>query len=137
MKNSNKWEHSVTGDVDMYLASIPKQMSALLQRLRLAIRDAAPEAEETISYRIPTYKYHGTLLHFVARDNYCSFIVTSAAILEKFKKEPGPFKISGTTIHFTAEKPIPAKLVKKNVRARVDQSEAERMVKEKKRVHSK
>jgi uncharacterized protein YdhG (YjbR/CyaY superfamily) len=113
-------------DVDSYLASAPKELRAVLDDLRAAIKAAAPKAEELISYRIPTYKYHGPLVHFVARESYCSLIAVSKTVLEKFKDELEEFDTSGTTIHFTVEHPLPATLVKKIVKARVAENEAQR-----------
>ncbi len=109
--------------VDAYLAAVPADKRAALEKLRKAIRAAAPKAEEIISYQIPTYKYHGPLVHFVARKNYCSFIVTSRPVLETFKAELKPYDISGTTIHLSAENPLPATLVKKLVKARIAENE--------------
>ena len=74
-------------DVNTYLAAVPHDMRIILEDLRKTIKDAAPGAEESISYRIPPYKYHGPLVHFVARKNYCSFIVVNKSILDKFKSE--------------------------------------------------
>jgi len=110
-------------DVEAYLASVPPELRAVLENLREAIKAAAPKAEESISYQIPTYKYHGPLVHFVARKDYCSFIAVSKAVLEKFKSELAGYDTSGTTIHFTAEKPLPATLVKKIVNARIAENE--------------
>ena len=112
-------------DVDAYLASAPRELRTVLENLREAIKTAAPKAEEVISYQIPTYKYHGPLVHFVARASYCSFIAVSKTVLEKFKDELAGFDISGTTIHFTAENRLPAALVKKIVKARVAENEAQ------------
>jgi len=109
--------------VDEYLAGIPEKTRVTLDQLRTAIKAAAPGAEEVISYRIPTYKYHGPLVHFVAGSNFCSFIVVSKQVLETFGSELSSFDISGTTIHFTAEKPLPAALVKKIVQARMAENE--------------
>jgi uncharacterized protein YdhG (YjbR/CyaY superfamily) len=111
-------------DVEAYLASAPQELRAVLENLREAIKAAAPKAEEVISYQIPTYKYHGPLVHFVARASYCSFIAVSKTVLEKFKNELANFDTSGTTIHFTADNPLPAALVKKIVKARVAENEA-------------
>lgn len=110
-------------NVEVYPASAPKALRAALENLRAAIKAAAPQAEEVISYQIPTYKYHGPLVHFVARASYCSFIAVSKTVLEKFKDELEDFDTSGTTIHFTAEKPLPAKLVKRIVKARIEENE--------------
>jgi uncharacterized protein YdhG (YjbR/CyaY superfamily) len=118
-------------DVDAYLAAAPKEQRTVLENLREAIKTAAPQAEELISYQIPTYKYHGPLVHFVARESYCSFIAVSKTVLEKFKDELAGFDTSGTTIHFTAENPLPAALVKKIVKARMAENEAQAKLKQK------
>ncbi|MCL4709393.1 DUF1801 domain-containing protein [bacterium] len=118
-------------DVDAYLASVPKALRTVLENLRKIIKAAAPKAEEVISYQIPTYKYHGPLVHFVARASYCSFIAVSKTVVEKFKDELAGFDTSGTTIHFTAENPLPAALVKKIVKARVVENEAQARLKRK------
>jgi uncharacterized protein YdhG (YjbR/CyaY superfamily) len=110
-------------DVDAYLASAPPKMRAALKDLRQAIKAAAPKAEEIISYQIPTYKYHGPLVHFMARESYCSFITVNKEVLEEFKDELAGFDISGTTIHFTPENPLPAALVKRIVKARIAENE--------------
>lgn len=119
-------------DVDAYLASAPKELRPVLENLREAIKTAAPKAEEVISYQIPTYKYHGQLVHFMARASHCSFITVNKEVLEKFKDELAGFDTSGTTIHFTAENPLPAAaLVKKIVKARVAEIEAQAKLKRK------
>ena len=112
-----------TPGVDTYLSSVPKGLRTVLENLRRAIKAAAPQAEEVISYQIPTYKYHGPLVHFVARKDYCSFIVVSKSILKTFKNELADYETSGTTIHFTAEHPLPAAIVKKIVKARIEENE--------------
>lgn len=109
--------------VDEYLAGIPKETRVALEHLRTAIKAAAPGADEVISYQIPTYRYHGPLVHFVARSTFCSFIVVSKQVLETFGSELKSFDISGTTIHFTAEKPLPDTLVKKIVQRRMAENE--------------
>jgi uncharacterized protein YdhG (YjbR/CyaY superfamily) len=110
-------------DVDTYLSSAPPEMRAVLENLRQAIKAAAPKAEEIISYQIPTYKYHGPLVHFMARESRGSFITVNKEVLQKFKNELKDFDLSGTTIHFTPEDPLPAALVKKIVKARVAENE--------------
>ncbi len=108
--------------VEAYLAGVPREMRMLLKSLRGTIKAAAPQAEEIISYQIPTYKYHGPLVHFVACPKFCSFIVTSRTVLAAFKNELKGFDISGTTIHFSPEKPLPAKLINRIVKARVKEN---------------
>jgi uncharacterized protein YdhG (YjbR/CyaY superfamily) len=109
--------------VDEYLATLPPKVKAMLEDLRQAIKSSAPEAEEVISYRIPTYKYYGPLIHFVARDKYCSLIAVSKTMLETFKNELKPYKTSGTTIHFTVENPLSKELVRKIIQARLKENE--------------
>ena len=109
--------------VDEYLSAITPKVRAMLEQLRITIKAAAPEAEETISYQIPTYKYQGPLVHFVARGSYCSFIVVSRLVLETFKNELKDYDISGTTIHFTPGHPLPEALVEKIVKARIRENE--------------
>jgi uncharacterized protein YdhG (YjbR/CyaY superfamily) len=99
-------------DVDTYLASAPKELRAVLENLREAIKAAAPKAEEVISYQIPTYKYHGPLVHFVARESYCSFIAVSKTVLEKFKT-------ASASIQFPLDKPLPLTLIRKITAFRV------------------
>jgi uncharacterized protein YdhG (YjbR/CyaY superfamily) len=110
--------------VDDYLAALPDKERAVLQELRETIRSAAPEAEEVISYRIPLYKHHGHLVGFAAFKNHCSLFVTNSAVRDQFAKELEPYKVEGTTIRFTVEKPLPAALVKRIVKSRMAENEA-------------
>ncbi len=105
--------------VDEYLMALPEDQQEALEKIRQAIKSAAPKAEEVISYQIPTYKLNGPLVHFAAFKNHLSLVVVSKSIAETFAKELAPFKSSGRTIHFTPEKLIPAALVKKIVKERV------------------
>ncbi len=110
-------------NVDEYLNALPHDVRATLEGLRKTIKASAPMAEEVISYQIPTYKYHGALVHFMAAKNHCSFFVVNKSILEEFKDELNDYDISGTTIHFTAENPIPKELVEKIVKRRIKENE--------------
>jgi uncharacterized protein YdhG (YjbR/CyaY superfamily) len=88
--------------VDQYLADVPEDVRTALEKLCETIKVAAPKAEEVISYQIPTYKYHGPLVHFAAFKNHSSFIVVNKSILDTFKSELADYDTNGTTIHFTA-----------------------------------
>ncbi len=110
-------------DVDEYITLAPKEHQEVLKAIRKAIKEAAPEAEELISYRIPSYKYHGSLVHFAAFKNHSSFIVVNKNILEKFKEELKDFHTSGTTIRFTSKNPLPEALVNKIVKTRMKENE--------------
>jgi len=113
----------MANDVDKYLAAVPKKQRIVLEKLREAINEAAPESEETISYRIPSYKYKGSLVHFAAFKNHSSFIVVNKSILDIFKSELENFYTSGATIRFSTENPLPKSLVKKIVKKRMEQNE--------------
>jgi len=110
-------------DVDGYIAGVPKESRGALERLRRAIKAAAPKAVEGISYNLPSYKHHGWLVFFVAHKNHLSFTVVSKSIMKIFRKELMGYGISGTTIHFSAGKELPAALVKKIVKVRVKENE--------------
>ena len=111
-------------NVDEYLAAAPEEARPVLEKLRKTIRAAAPMAEEVISYQIPTYRYHGPLVHFAAFKSHCSFFGVSKPVMDRFSSELTPWDTSGTTIHFSAKNPLPASLVKKIVKARVEENEA-------------
>ena len=109
--------------VDEYLAGVPEPARSTLNKIRAAIRSAVPtEAVETISYRIPAFKYKGALVWFAAFSNHCSFFPT-AAVIEAFKTELKGFSMSKGTIHFTTDKPLPSALVKKMVKLRVEMND--------------
>ncbi len=115
--------NSATKTVDQYLAAVPEPARTTLNKIRVTIRSAAPpEATETISYGIPAIKHKGVLVWFAAFANHCSLFPT-AAIIEKFKSELKAYTISKGTIQFPTDKPLPAALVKKIVKARVAQIE--------------
>ena len=117
-KKASLKPHSIR-NVDDYLVSFPEKAQITLGALRETIKAAAPDAKETIRYHIPTYEYHGPIIHFMAHDKYYSLIVTSRAVLEKIKGELVGYDISGTTIHFSDEHPLPSNLVKRIVAERV------------------
>ena len=111
-------------NIDEYLAGVPDEARPVLEKLRRTIRAAAPKAEEVISFQIPLFKYHGPLVFFAAFRNHCSFYVVSKPVMEIFSSELKPWDTSGTTIHFPVKNPLPASLVKKIVKARIEENEA-------------
>lgn len=107
--------------IDEYISSFPEDVQALLEKMRSAIKESAPEAEETISYRIPTFRLNGNLVHFAAFKNHIGFYPTSSGI-GAFKKELSMYKVSRGTVQFPKDKPIPFDLVRKIVRFRVKEN---------------
>src|SRR5690242_10938090 len=112
-------------NVDEYVAGVPEPARSTLNNLRAAIRSALPpEATETISYRIPAFKYKGgVLVWFAAFSNHCSLFPT-ASVVEAFKNKLKGFSTSKGTIHFPTDKPLPTALVQKLVKARLTQNES-------------
>jgi uncharacterized protein YdhG (YjbR/CyaY superfamily) len=109
-----------------YIAKFPKNVRDVLEELRRVIRESAPEAEETISYGIPTFDLNGKhLVHFAAYKNHVGFYPTSSGI-KAFKKELSPFNTSKGTVQFPLDKPIPFDLVKKIVKFRVKENESKK-----------
>jgi len=113
--------------VDDYLALVPEPAHSTLQRMRTAIRSAVPaETTEAISYGIPAFNYKGPLVWFAAFSNHCSFFPT-ASVIKAFKNDLKGYKTSKGTIHFPVDKPLPAALVKKMVKARLAQNAQSRL----------
>ena len=111
--------------VDEYLAALPAEKRAALQWLRRRIRDAAPGAEECISYGIPGFRLDGKLLvHFAAAARHCAFY--PGAVIESFKDELAGYDTSKGTIRFQPDKPPPAGLITKLVRAQIARRRASR-----------
>ena len=104
--------------IDEYINTFPIEIQKILESLRKIIKKAAPKAEETISYKIPTFKLNGNLVHFAAFKNHIGFYPTPSGI-EKFKKELSVYETSKGTIRFPLDQPVPFDLVKKIVEFRV------------------
>ena len=107
--------------VDQYLATLPKDKREALAKLRAAIKAAAPDATEGISYRVPVFKLDGKpLVGFGAATAHCTFFVmsTSDAMRARLAALRG-YKLGGGSIQFPADKPLPATLVRTLVKARI------------------
>jgi uncharacterized protein YdhG (YjbR/CyaY superfamily) len=116
----------VPRNVDEYLARVPEPARSTLNRIRAVIRSAVPPAAtETISYGMPAFRYKEVLVWFAAFSDHCSLFPT-ASVIEAYKKELQGFYTSKGTIHFPTDKPLPAALIKKLVKARVAQVEAKK-----------
>jgi uncharacterized protein YdhG (YjbR/CyaY superfamily) len=109
---------STPKSIDEYIANFPKDVREILEKLRITIREAAPVAEEAISYRMPTFRLNGNLVHFAAHKNHIGFYPTPSGI-EKFKKELSVYEGAKGSVQFPIDKPLPLDLVDKIVRYRV------------------
>ena len=108
--------------IDEYNATFPKDIQVILEELRQTIRECAPEAQERISYGIPTFDLNGLhLVHFAAYKNHIGFYPTSSGI-SVFKKDLSSFKTSKGAIQFPLDKPIPSDLIKKIVNFRIKEN---------------
>jgi uncharacterized protein YdhG (YjbR/CyaY superfamily) len=120
LRSATKGKERLTS-IDEYLVQVPEPARSTLSKVRAAIRSAAPkEATETISYGIPAFKYKRILLWFAAFSDHCSLFPT-ASVIESFKAELRDYSTSKGTIQFPVDKPLPAALVRKLVKARVSQ----------------
>jgi uncharacterized protein YdhG (YjbR/CyaY superfamily) len=112
-------------NTDEYLALVPEPARTTLSKMRATIRSVAPaEATEAISYGMPSFRYKGGLVGFAAFSGHCSFFPMSAALIEQFKDDLKNYETAKGTIRFPLDKPLPAALIKKFVKARIAQIEA-------------
>jgi uncharacterized protein YdhG (YjbR/CyaY superfamily) len=107
--------------IDEYIKSYPENIRIILEKLRQTIHEAAPGAEEVISYRIPAFKLNGILVYFAAYKDHIGFYPTSSGI-NAFKSEITQYPVSKGTVQFPLDKPIPYGLVKKIVAYRVKEN---------------
>ena len=110
--------------VDEYLASVPPAARAPLQALRQMIREAAPGAEEVISYQVPTFKYGRAIVSFGAAKHHCAFYVMSPAVMEAHREDLKDYDTAKGTVRFLPGQPLPTELVVKLVKARIAENEA-------------
>jgi uncharacterized protein YdhG (YjbR/CyaY superfamily) len=109
--------------VDDYLAALPEESRATLEKIRKTIKSAAPKATEVISYQMPMYKQHGMLVGFAAFKDHCSLFPGAKAVAT-YKDELKSYKTSKGTIRFPIGKPLPAPLLKKIVKTCIAENEA-------------
>ena len=104
--------------IDEYIARCPEDIRPMLNRMRAVIKEAAPEATETISYQMPGFRLNGSLVWFGAHTNHIGFYPTGSGIAA-FKKELAGYKVSKGAVQFPLDRPIPYDLIRKIVKFRV------------------
>jgi uncharacterized protein YdhG (YjbR/CyaY superfamily) len=110
--------------VEEYLARVPEPGRSTLEKVRAVIRSVVPaDATEIISYGMPTFRYKRGLVAIAAFRDHCSFFPLGASVLDAIAEDLKPFRASKGTLHFPLDKPLPADLVKKIVKARIAQNE--------------
>ncbi|MFL7890860.1 MAG: iron chaperone [Anaerolineales bacterium] len=123
---------STPKDIDQYIARFPADVQEILEKVRLTIREAAPEAKEKISYQMPTFTLEGNLVHFAGYKKHIGFYPTPSGI-DKFKKEISAYKWAKGSVQFPLTQPIPYELISRIVTFRVDENLDKAKAKERKK----
>ncbi|MBC8060796.1 MAG: DUF1801 domain-containing protein [Clostridiaceae bacterium] len=127
-------ENKITfGSIDEYILGFPPEIQETLNKLRKVIKESAPDAEEKISYQMPTFAFHGNLVHFAAYKNHIGFYPAPSGI-DEFKKELSEYKGAKGSVQFPIEKPLPYELITKIVNFRVAENIARAEEKSKKNI---
>lgn len=108
-------------NIDEYIAGFPEDSQEILQKVRQTIREAAPGAQETIKYQIPTFVLEGNLVHFGGYKSHIGFYPAPSGI-EKFKQELSGYEGAKGSVKFPLDKPIPYALIKEIVLFRVNEN---------------
>jgi uncharacterized protein YdhG (YjbR/CyaY superfamily) len=120
-------------DIDEYIARFPPEVQVKLREIRAVIGDAAPQAEETIKYDMPTFVLQGNLVSFAAYKRYISLYPAPSGS-EEFNQALAPYRAEKSTIHFPLDQPIPDELIREIVRLRVKDNLERAETKRKKKV---
>lgn len=107
--------------IDHYISTFPPAVQAILSTLRKVIQESAPDAKEKISYQMPTYEFHGNLVHFAAFKHHIGFYPAPSGIIE-FEEELKEYQRSKGAIRFPMDKPLPYELISRIVQYRVAQN---------------
>jgi uncharacterized protein YdhG (YjbR/CyaY superfamily) len=108
-------------DIDEYISGFPKETQEILEKIRTTIRKAAPDAEETINYQIPTFTLKGNLVHFAAYKKHIGFYPAPSGI-ERFKDELAAYEGAKGSVRFPLDEPIPYDLISEIVTFRVKEN---------------
>ena len=111
-------QHAGFQSIDEYIATFPAGIQAILEELRAAIRAAAPDAEERISYQMPAFALHGNLVYFAAAKHHIGFYPTSSGIAA-FQQELSAYEGSKGAVRFPIGQPLPLDLIRRMVEFRV------------------
>lgn len=127
-----KENKAICKSIDEYILEFPIEIQEILKKLRKVIKESAPDAEEKISYQMPTFVLHGNLVHFAAFKNHIGFYPAPSGI-DAFKDELSEYKGGKGSIQFPLEKPLPYDLIRKIVKFRVAENieKAEQKLKKK------
>ena len=107
--------------VDEYIAGFPEDVREILEKIRKIIREAAPGAEETIKYRMPTFMLKGNLVYFAAFKKHIGFYSVPTGI-EEFQNELSLYEVGRGSVRFPFDRPIPYDLIRRIVEFRVKEN---------------
>lgn len=107
--------------IDEYIAGFPQDVQELLQQVRKTIREAAPEAEETIKYQMPTFMLNGNLVYFAAFKKHIGFYPIPSGI-DAFKDELARYEQGKGSVRFPLDQPLPLDLIRRIVKWRVQEN---------------
>ncbi len=127
-----KADQTVPQTIDEYIAGFPKDVQAILQHVRQTIREAAPDAEEKISYQMPAFTLKGNLVYFAGFKNHIGFYPIPSGV-EEFKEELSAYEQGKGSVQFPLDKPIPYDLISRIVKFRVKENLAKAEAKGKKK----
>jgi uncharacterized protein YdhG (YjbR/CyaY superfamily) len=113
-----KTHEKTPASIDEYIAGFPPEIQEILQNIRKVIREAAPQAQEKISYQMPTFYLHGNLFHFAAFPKHIGFYPVPSGI-ERFKEELSVYKQGKGSVQFPLDQPIPYDLIRRVAEYRV------------------
>jgi uncharacterized protein YdhG (YjbR/CyaY superfamily) len=116
-----KTEQPAPQNIDEYIADFPSDIQEILQKIRETIRNTAPEAEETISYKMPTFTLKGDLVYFAAYKKHIGFYPAPSGV-EEFKEDLSAYGAGKGTLQFPYDKPIPYDLITRIVKFRVKEN---------------
>jgi uncharacterized protein YdhG (YjbR/CyaY superfamily) len=117
-------------NIDEYIAGFPKDVRVTLQKIRATIKKAAPDAQETISYQIPTFRLYGTLISFAAFSKHIGLYPAPSGS-ERFNRELSAYRTSKSTVRFPLDKPVPYGLITRIVKLRVKANQGKASAKSK------
>ena len=116
-----KTDQTAPKSIDEYIAGFPQDVQEILKKIRLTIRKAAPDAQETIKYQMPTFTLKGNLVHFAAFKKHIGFYPVPTGI-EKFKSALSVYEGGKGSVRFPLDKPIPYALISRIVKFRVGEN---------------
>lgn len=126
MKASSKAVFLITDD---YISAQPEHVRAGLEQIRYIVKNVVPDAEETISYQMPAFRFHGILLYYAAFKNHFS-IFPKTNVIVAFKDKLKGYVVTKGTIHFPFDRPLPLKLISEVVKFRVKENLDKKQMKE-------